>query len=418
MDYDIKDPKLASKGQERIEWSAINMPVLTKIRGYFAKEKPLAGAKIACCLHVTTETANLMQTLKDGGATVALCASNPLSTQDDVAAALSVIQGIPTFSIKGEDNQVYYKHIDSVLSIGPDITIDDGADLISTIHKRKRELAGKVLGGCEETTTGVVRLRSLEKKGELLYPVIAINDADTKHLFDNRYGTGQSTMDGIIRATNHLIAGSRFVVCGYGWCGKGVAMRARGLGAQVIVTEVNPLKAIEAIMDGFQVMPIRAAAKIGDVFCTLTGCCKVISTEEFRLMKDGAVVCNSGHFDVELDLEALQKLSKEVRRLRGVVTEHILENGKRIFLLAEGRLVNLSAAEGHPAMVMDMSFANQALCASYLYKQEEKLEKRVYRVPKAIDETVARMKLESMGVAIDKLTEEQKTYLSSWELGT
>jgi len=418
MDYDIKEPKLASKGQERIEWSAINMPVLAKIRGYFAKEKPLSGAKIACCLHVTAETANLMQTLKDGGAEVALCASNPLSTQDDVASALSIIHGIPTFAIKGEDNQVYYKHIDSVLSIAPNITIDDGADLISTIHKRKRELAGKVLGGCEETTTGVVRLRALEKKGELLYPVIAINDADTKHLFDNRYGTGQSTMDGIIRATNHLIAGSKFVVCGYGWCGKGVAMRARGLGAQVIVTEINPLKAIEAIMDGFQVLTIGEAAKIGDIFCTLTGCCKVISAAEFKLMKDGAVVCNSGHFDVELDLEALQKLSKEVRRLREVVTEYILEDGKRIFLLAEGRLVNLSAAEGHPAMVMDMSFANQALCASYLYKQEEKLEKRVYRVPKAIDETVARMKLESMNVAIDVLTEEQKTYLSSWELGT
>jgi adenosylhomocysteinase len=418
MDYDIKEPKLASKGQERIEWSAINMPVLAKIRGYFAKEKPLSGAKIACCLHVTAETANLMQTLKDGGAEVALCASNPLSTQDDVASALSIIHGIPTFAIKGEDNQVYYKHIDSVLSIAPNITIDDGADLISTIHKRKRELAGKVLGGCEETTTGVVRLRALEKKGELLYPVIAINDADTKHLFDNRYGTGQSTMDGIIRATNHLIAGSKFVVCGYGWCGKGVAMRARGLGAQVIVTEINPLKAIEAIMDGFQVLPIGEAAKIGDIFCTLTGCCKVISAAEFKLMKDGAVVCNSGHFDVELDLEALQKLSKEVRRLREVVTEYILEDGKRIFLLAEGRLVNLSAAEGHPAMVMDMSFANQALCASYLYKQEEKLEKRVYRVPKAIDETVARMKLESMNVTIDVLTQEQKTYLSSWELGT
>lgn len=305
-----------------------------------------------------------------------------------------------------------------MLSIAPNITIDDGADLISTIHKRKRELASKVLGGCEETTTGVVRLRALEKKGELLYPVIAINDADTKHLFDNRYGTGQSTMDGIIRATNHLIAGSKFVVCGYGWCGKGVAMRARGLGAQVIVTEINPLKAIEAIMDGFQVLTIGEAAKIGDIFCTLTGCCKVISAEEFQLMKDGAVVCNSGHFDVELDLEALQKLSKEVRRLREVVTEYILEDGKRIFLLAEGRLVNLSAAEGHPAMVMDMSFANQALCASYLYKQEEKLEKRVYRVPKAIDETVARMKLESMNVTIDVLTQEQKTYLSSWELGT
>ena len=418
MDYDIKEPKLASKGQERIEWSAINMPVLAKIRGYFAKEKPLSGAKIACCLHVTAETANLMQTLKDGGAEVALCASNPLSTQDDVASALSIIHGIPTFAIKGEDNQVYYKHIDSVLSIAPNITIDDGADLISTIHKRKRELAGKVLGGCEETTTGVVRLRALEKKGELLYPVIAINDADTKHLFDNRYGTGQSTMDGIIRATNHLIAGSKFVVCGYGWCGKGVAMRARGLGAQVIVTEINPLKAIEAIMDGFQVLTIGEAAKIGDIFCTLTGCCKVISAAEFKLMKDGAVVCNSGHFDVELDLEALQKLSKEVRRLREVVTEYILEDGKRIFLLAEGRLVNLSAAEGHPAMVMDMSFANQALCASYLYKQEEKLEKRVYRVPKAIDETVARMKLESMNVTIDVLTQEQKTYLSSWELGT
>jgi adenosylhomocysteinase len=418
MDYDIKEPKLASKGQERIEWSAINMPVLAKIRGYFAKEKPLSGAKIACCLHVTAETANLMQTLKDGGAEVALCASNPLSTQDDVASALSIIHGIPTFAIKGEDNQVYYKHIDSVLSIAPNITIDDGADLISTIHKRKRELAGKVLGGCEETTTGVVRLRALEKKGELLYPVIAINDADTKHLFDNRYGTGQSTMDGIIRATNHLIAGSKFVVCGYGWCGKGVAMRARGLGAQVIVTEINPLKAIEAIMDGFQVLPIGEAAKIGDIFCTLTGCCKVISAAEFKLMKDGAVVCNSGHFDVELDLEALQKLSKEVRRLREVVTEYILEDGKRIFLLAEGRLVNLSAAEGHPAMVMDMSFANQALCASYLYKQEDKLEKRVYRVPKAIDETVARMKLESMNVTIDVLTQEQKTYLSSWELGT
>jgi len=419
MDYDVKDPKLASIGQKKVEWSDINMPVLKRIRGYFAKEKPLSGAKVACCLHVTAETANLMRTLKDGGAEVALCASNPLSTQDDVAAALAIIYEIPTFAVKGEDNKTYYKHIDSVLSIEPMVTMDDGADLISTIHKRKRELASNVLGGCEETTTGVIRLRSMDKKGDLLFPVIAINDAETKHLFDNRYGTGQSTIDGILRATNHLIAGSKFVVCGYGWCGKGTAMRAKGMGAQVIVTEVNPQKALEAIMDGFQVMPIAEAAKIGDIFVTLTGCTKVISTEEFKAMKDGAVVANSGHFDVELDLEGLQKMAKEARRLRGgVVTEFSMKDGKRIFLLADGRLVNLSAAEGHPAMVMDMSFANQALCTRFLLQQEGKLENKVYKVPKTIDETVARMKLESMNVTIDTLTEEQEAYLSSWELGT
>lgn len=418
MDYDVKDPKLASIGQKKVEWSAINMPVLKRIQGYFAKEKPLSGAKVACCLHVTAETANLMRTLKDGGAEVALCASNPLSTQDDVAAALAIIYEIPTFAVKGEDNKNYYKHIDSVLSIEPTVTMDDGADLISTIHKRKRELASNVLGGCEETTTGVIRLRSMDKKGDLLFPVIAINDAETKHLFDNRYGTGQSTIDGILRATNHLIAGSKFVVCGYGWCGKGTAMRAKGMGAQVIVTEVNPQKALEAIMDGFQVMPIAEAAKIGDIFVTLTGCTKVITTEEFKAMKDGAVVANSGHFDVELDLGGLQKMAKEARRLRGVVTEFSMKDGKRIFLLADGRLVNLSAAEGHPAMVMDMSFANQALCTRFLLQQEGKLENKVYKVPKTIDETVARMKLESMNVTIDTLTKEQEAYLSSWELGT
>jgi adenosylhomocysteinase len=418
MDYDIKDIKLAKQGKLRIEWAERNMPVLRLIKERFKKEKPLSGVKISACLHVTTETANLMYTLTMGGAKVALCASNPLSTQDDVAASLVKDYGIPVFSIKRENNKVYYQHINSALDIEPDITMDDGADLVSTLHSSRKNLLKNVIGGTEETTTGVVRLRSMEKHGVLKYPLISVNDSKTKHFFDNRYGTGQSTVDGILRATNFLLAGSKVVVAGYGWCGRGFATKAKGMGADVIVTEIDPLKAIEAVMDGFRVMPMAEAAKIGDVFCTLTGDLKVIRPEHFKVMKDNAVVCNSGHFNVEIDIPGLEKMAKRKRQIREFVTEYTLGNGKRINLLAEGRLVNLSAAEGHPACVMDMSFANQALSAEYLVKHGNGLENKVYAVPEKIDSEIARLKLKSLGVTIDRLTIEQKEYLASWELGT
>ncbi len=418
MKYDVKDLALADKGKLRIEWAGREMPVLKKIRERFEREKPLAGIKIGACLHVTTETANLMDVLKAGGAEVALCASNPLSTQDDVAAALVKYYEIPVFAIRGEDRDTYYAHIKAVLDIEPHITMDDGADLISTLHAEFPERTAKVIGGTEETTTGVIRLRAMAKDGALKYPVIAVNDALTKHLFDNRYGTGQSTIDGILRATNRLLAGSIFVVAGYGWCGRGVAMRARGMGARVIVTEVDPLKALEAVMDGFDVMPMEEAAEKGDFFCTLTGDIHVIRKEHFLKMKDGAIVANSGHFNVELDLDGLKEVSTEVRRVREHVDEYTLVNGRKIYVLAEGRLVNLAAAEGHPSAVMDMSFANQALCAEYLVKHGKELENKVYKVPQEIDQAVAEMKLSAMGIRIDRLTPEQEKYLSSWEMGT
>ncbi|MFH0839638.1 MAG: adenosylhomocysteinase [Candidatus Omnitrophota bacterium] len=418
MKYDVKNLSLAKKGKLRIEWAAEYMPVLKLITKRFQKEKPLKGTKVACCLHVTTETANLMLALKGGGADVYLCASNPLSTQDDVAASLVKDFGISTFAIKGEDEKTYYKHINSVLDREPQITMDDGADLVSCIHMKRRDLARKVMGGSEETTTGVIRLRSMERGGKLLFPMIAVNDADTKHLFDNRYGTGQSTVDGIIRATNVLFAGSKIVVCGYGWCGRGVAMRARGMGAVVYICEVDPLKALEAVMDGYEVLPMKEVAEIGDVFITLTGDINVIRGEHFKMMKDGAIVCNSGHFNVELDIPALEKLSKKKRQVREFVNEYTLGNGRRINLLGEGRLINLAAAEGHPASVMDMSFADQSLCAEYVRKNYEKLGKKVYVVPEDIDKEVARLKLKSMNIRIDDLTPEQKKYLESWEMGT
>ncbi len=418
MKYDVKDLALADKGKLRIEWAGREMPVLKKIRERFEREKPLAGIRIGACLHVTTETANLMDVLKAGGAEVALCASNPLSTQDDVAAALVKHYEIPVFAIRGEDRDTYYAHIKAVLDIEPQITMDDGADLISTLHAEFPERTANVIGGTEETTTGVIRLRAMAKDGALKYPVIAVNDAMTKHLFDNRYGTGQSTIDGILRATNRLLAGSIFVVAGYGWCGRGVAMRARGMGARVIVTEVDPLKALEAVMDGFDVMPMDEAAEKGDFFCTLTGDIHVIRKEHFLKMKDGAMVSNSGHFNVELDLDGLKEVSTEVRRVREHVDEYTLVNGRKIYVLAEGRLVNLAAAEGHPSAVMDMSFANQALCAEYLVKHGKELENKVYKVPQEIDQAVAEMKLSAMGIKIDRLTPEQEKYLSSWEMGT
>ncbi len=418
LKYHIKDINLAEKGKLRIEWAEMDMPVLRMIRERFKKEQPLKGARISACLHVTTETANLVITLKEGGAEVALCASNPLSTQDDVAAALVKFYKIPVFAIKGEDKETYYKHIHQALEIKPHITMDDGADLISTLHKDKREILNKVLGGTEETTTGVIRLRAMAEDGALKYPVIAVNDAYTKHLFDNRYGTGQSTIDGILRATNRLLAGSVFVVCGYGWCGRGVAMRARGMGARVVVTEIDPLKALEAVMDGFDVMPLIEAAKIGDIFVTVTGNINVISERVFLRMKDGAIVANTGHFNVEIDIKSLNKLSKSKRVIRDFVEEYTFSDGRRIYLLAEGRLVNLSAAEGHPAAVMDMSFANQALSAEYIFKKGKNLDKKVYSVPEDIDKEIARLKLSTMGIKIDKLTKEQFKYLHSWQEGT
>jgi adenosylhomocysteinase len=418
MEYDIKDVKLAKEGLLRVEWANQSMPVLNNIKKRFAKEKPLKGKRIAACLHVTTETASLMQTLKAGGARLTLCASNPLSTQDDVAASLVKHDKISVFAIKGEDNKTYYKHIHSAIDIKPHYTMDDGADLVSTIHSERQELIEGVNGGTEETTTGIIRLRSMAADGVLQYPIIAVNDARTKHFFDNRYGTGQSTVDGIIRATNRLIAGSSFVVCGYGWCGKGLAMRACGMGANVIVTEVDPTTALEAVMDGFTVMPIRQAARIGNFFCTVTGNLNVIRKEHFELMKDGAIVANSGHFNVELDLEGLKSITKSQRIIRPFVEEYMLKNGKRINVLGDGRLINLAAAEGHPSSVMDMSFANQALSIEYMVKSKKKLEKDVYPVPEEIDKAIAKEKLASMKVKIDNLTAEQKKYLASWSMGT
>jgi adenosylhomocysteinase len=415
---DVKDIGLAKKGRLRIEWAAKDMPVLESIKKRFRKERPLRGIRMAACLHVTTETANLMEALKLGGAEVSLCASNPLSTQDDVAAALVKYTKVPTFSIKGEDTRTYYRHINSALAHRPQITLDDGADLVSTLHTKKKALLREVLGGTEETTTGVIRLRAMAAKGVLKYPIIAVNDAFTKYLFDNRYGTGQSTIDGIMRATNRLIAGSVFVVSGYGWCGKGVAMKAKGMGARVVVTEVDPLRALEATMDGFEVMPIKEAARLGDIFVTVTGDISVISKENFLRMKDGAIVANSGHFNVELDIASLQKMSRGRRVVREFVEEYTLRNGKRVYLLGEGRLVNLAAAEGHPSQVMDMSFANQALSAEHIVRNHDRLEKKVYSVPEHIDRNVARLKLKARGVKIDTLTAQQKNYLASWEMGT
>jgi len=418
MDFDIKDINMADKGRLRIEWAEQNMPVLRLIRNRFKKEKPLKGVKLSACLHVTTETACLAETLKEGGADVVLCASNPLSTQDDVAASLVKYSDIPVFAIKGEDHETYYKHIYAVLDLNPNITMDDGADLVSILHSKKRSLLSSVVGGTEETTTGVIRLKSMADKGVLMYPIIAVNDAMTKHLFDNRYGTGQSTLDGITRATNRLIAGTVFVVSGYGWCGKGVAMRAKGLGADVVVTEIEPLKALEAVMDGFRVMPMSNAAKIGDFFVTVTGDISVIREEHFKTMKNGAIVCNSGHFNVEIDIPALKKLSKKRRMIREFVEEYTLKDGRRINLLGEGRLINLAAAEGHPSSVMDMSFANQALSAEYIMERGGELERDVYPVPEEIDRNIAKLKLAAMGIKIDRLTKEQLKYLASWEMGT
>jgi adenosylhomocysteinase len=416
--HHVKDLGLANKGKLRIEWAAQEMPVLKSITERFKKEKPLKGIRVTACLHVTTETASLMETLKAGGAEISLCASNPLSTQDDVAASLVKNSGISVFAIKGEDTKTYYRHIKDSLSIKPQITMDDGADVVSTLHKEEKALLEYVIGGTEETTTGVIRLKAMAADGELQYPIIAVNDAYTKHLFDNRYGTGQSTIDGIMRATNRLIAGSVFVIAGYGWCGRGVAMRAKGHGARVIITEVDPLKALEATMDGYEVMPMKDAVRIGDIFVTATGDINVISKEHFTLMKDGAIVCNTGHFNVEIDIESLQKMSKAKRIIRDYVEEYTLKNGRRIYLLGEGRLINLAAAEGHPSAVMDMSFANQALCVEYMVKNAKKLQKTVYSVPEKIDKEIARLKLKAMGIKVDTLTPEQKKYLQSWEMGT
>jgi adenosylhomocysteinase len=418
MNYHIKDESLAKAGLLRIEWAAKSMPVLNLIKERFLKDRPLEGVRIGACLHVTTETASLVQTLKAGGAEVYLCASNPLSTQDDVTASLVKNDGIPVFAIKGEDNDTYYSHVRAVLDAKPQITMDDGADLVSTLHTERKELLGNVIGGTEETTTGVIRLRAMASDGVLGYPIVAVNDANTKHLFDNRYGTGQSTLDGFLRATNRLVAGSVFVVAGYGWCGKGVSMRAKGMGARVIVTEIEPLKALEAVMDGYEVMPMLEAASQGDFFCTVTGDINVIREEHFLKMKDGAIIANSGHFNVEIDLESLEKITKEKRTIRDYVEEHALINERRIYVLGEGRLINLAAAEGHPSSVMDMSFANQALCSEYMLKKDLKLEKKVYGVPEEIDREIARLKLSNMGIRIDTLTHEQEKYLASWEMGT
>ncbi len=418
MNFDIKDINLAKKGALRIEWARNNMPVLESVAKRFEQEKPLKGLDIAACLHVTTETGVLMEVLKVGGAQVVVCASNPLSTQDDVAASLAKNLKIPVFAIKGEDTKTYYKHIVSALSFQPNITMDDGADLVSAIHRVSARAHSNIIGGTEETTTGVIRLKALAGEGKLRYPIVAVNDALTKHMFDNRYGTGQSTIDGIVRATNKLLAGSVFVVCGYGWCGRGLAMRAQGMGANVIVTEVSALKGLEAVMDGYRVMTIKEAAKIGDIFVTVTGDVNVIRREHFVLMKNGAIICNSGHFNAEIEIPGLEKLAKSKKVIRDYTVEYILSNNRKIYLLGEGRLINLAAAEGHPASVMDMSFANQALCAEYIAKNYKKLEKQVYKVPQDIDESIADLKLKSMGIKIDTLTPEQKKYLSSWEMGT
>lgn len=416
--YHIKDPKLAEGGRRRIEWAEREMPVLRMIRERFAKERPLKGVRIAACLHVTTETANLVNTLHLGGADLILTASNPLSTQDDVAASLVNHFEIPVFAIKGEDNPTYYKHINAALSSKPNVTMDDGADLVSALHKERRELLPGVVGGTEETTTGVIRLRAMAANGVLNFPVIAVNDAMTKHLFDNRYGTGQSTIDGIVRATNILLAGRTFVVAGYGWCGRGLASRARGMGANVIVTEIDPLPALEAVMDGFRVMPMEEAAKIGDIFVTVTGDLNVLDKDDFENMKDGAIVANSGHFNVEINIPALEAMAAEKRLVRPFVDQYILTDGRHINLLGEGRLINLAAAEGHPASVMDMSFANQALSVEFMVRNASTLEKKVYSVPSEIDREIARLKLEGMGVTIDTLTDDQLKYLNSWEEGT
>lgn len=415
---DIKDAALAERGKVRIEWAAQQMPVLNLIRQRFLKEKPLKGARIAACLHVTTETSNLMTTLRDGGAEVVLCASNPLSTQDDNAASLVHDYGIVVYAVRGEDSDSYYAHINAALDTKPHFTMDDGCDLVTVAHTKRKDALADLRGGTEETTTGVIRLHSMAREGVLSYPVIAINDAHTKHLFDNRYGTGQSTIDGIIRATNLLLAGQNFVVAGYGWCSRGIASRAHGLGASVIVTEVEPTRALEAAMDGFRVMPMAEAAKIGDIFVTATGDRDVLRGEHFEVMKNGAVLANSGHFNVEIDIPALEKLSSSKRPTRDNVDEYLLKDGRKLYLLGEGRLINLAAAEGHPASVMDMSFANQALSIEHLVKNVEKLEKKVYSVPVEIDKQVARLKLEAMGIAIDKLTPEQEKYLASWTEGT
>lgn len=418
MRNDIKDVGMAPEGNSRIEWADSMMPVLRLIRDRFSREKPLKEMRIAACLHVTSETANLMRTLREGGALVRLCASNPLSTQDGVAASLVKDHGIEVFAIKNEDKETYYKHIGAALEIKPHITMDDGADLVSTIHSEMVDLASEVYGGTEETTTGVIRLRSMAKEGVLKYPIIAVNDADTKHLFDNRYGTGQSTIDGILRATNVLLAGSVFVVCGYGWCGRGIAMRARGMGAKVIVCEIDPLKALEATMDGYSVMPLLEASYQGDIFVTSTGNKNVIERPHFERMKDGAIVANAGHFNVEINLEDLEKLAVQKKTMRKDIREFTLKEGKRINLLGEGRLVNLACAEGHPSLVMDMSFANQALCCEYLVSKGKELEKRVYGVPQDIDADIARLKLGTMGIKIDDLSQEQREYLTSWRIGT
>ena len=414
----IKDGSLAAGGIRRIRWAEREMPVLRQIRERFAKEKPLTGLRIAACLHVTTETANLMLTLQDGGAEAAICASNPLSTQDDVAAALAREYGIPTFAIKGEDNDTYYAHINSTLDLSPNITMDDGADLVATLHSGRGDAIEGVIGGTEETTTGVIRLRSLAGAGRLRYPIIAVNDADTKHFFDNRYGTGQSTLDGITRATNILWAGKKVVVAGYGWCGRGVALRARGMGANVIVTEVNHTRALEAAMDGHQVMSMAEAARVGDIFITLTGGLKAVDRRHIEVMKDGAVLANSGHFNVEIDIPALEELSDSKQEVRPFVEEYRMVDGRRLYLLGEGRLINLSAAEGHPSAVMDMSFADQALAVEHLARTAHTLKPQVYDVPRDIDEEVGRLKLLSMGITIDTLTAEQDKYLASWEVGT
>jgi adenosylhomocysteinase len=415
---DVKDLALADLGKRRVEWAFQSMPVLQTIRKQFIKSQPLAGMRVSACLHVTTETANLMIALKDGGANVVLCASNPLSTQDDVAATLARDYNIPVYAIKGEANDVYYSHLSAAADHKPNITMDDGADLVHLLHTKRKELLANVVGGTEETTTGVIRLRAMAKEGVLAYPIVAVNDALTKHLFDNRYGTGQSTIDGIIRATNVLLAGLNVVVAGYGWCGRGVAMRARGLGANVIVTEIDPTKAIEAVMDGYRVMSMHEAAEIGDIFITVTGNKHILAREHFERMKTGAILCNSGHFNVEIDLEALGRMASSRRQTREFIEEFAMRDGRRVYVLGDGRLINLAAAEGHPASVMDMSFANQALCSEYMVKNHASLEKRVYSVPEDLDKHVAKMKLEAMGVKIDRLTVEQEAYLASWGEGT
>ncbi len=416
--YDIKDLGLAEGGRRRIAWSELEMPVLRQIRERFHKERPLKGLRVSSCLHITAETANLMRTLQAGGAESVLCASNPLSTQDDVAASLVVHEEIPVFGIKGEDRDTYYSHIEAALDHRPRATMDDGADLVSSLHTDRSAQLADVMGGTEETTTGVIRLRAMAKAGRLGYPIIAVNDAMTKHFFDNRYGTGQSTVDGILRATNILLAGKTFVVAGYGWCGRGLAMRARGLGARVVVTEVDPLPALEAVMDGLQVMPMAEAAKVGDIFCTLTGDVHVLDRQHFEVMKDGAILANSGHFNVEINVEVLEEMASEKRKVREFVDQYSLPDGRKLNLLAEGRLVNLAAAEGHPASVMDLSFANQALSLEYLMQHASELEKQVYTIPEKIDREIARLKLETMGIQIDALTPEQERYLASWEEGT